>query len=172
MVYINLKQRRFNFTGFLSFLSSHLTNNNNNNWEFILHSFHVEMINCALEFGNVGFWTLVFLSVWIPYVLFTFLESHLSSKFYEEAVLRARGVCEALFFANSFVNPILYKIRIPEFRRARINLISWGRSSTVGQMASWSPETVLWEETNNLDWTLWQVWAVNSGRELHCNCKL
>ena len=68
--------------------------------------------------------TLVSLSVWIPYVLFTFLESHLSRQFSPEGLLRARGVCEALFFANSFVNPILYTIRMPQFRRATINLIT------------------------------------------------
>jgi len=65
--------------------------------------------------------TLVSLSVWISYVLFTFLESYLSRTFSEETILRARGVCEALFFANSFVNPILYTIRVPQFRRASIS---------------------------------------------------
>ena len=68
--------------------------------------------------------TLVSSSVWIPYVLFTFLESHLSRQFSPEALLRARGVCEALFFTNSFVNPILYTFRIPQFRRASINLVT------------------------------------------------
>ena len=87
--------------------------------------------------------TLVSLSVWIPYVLFTFLESHLSHKFSEKAFLRARGVCEALFFANSFVNPILYTIRIPQFRKASINLITCAGNSRGGQMPSMSPETVL-----------------------------
>ena len=72
--------------------------------------------------------TLVSLSVWIPYVLFTFLESHLSRNFSEETILRARGVCEALFFANSFVNPILYTIRMPQFRRASINLLACSRN--------------------------------------------
>ena len=87
--------------------------------------------------------TLVSLSVWIPYVLFTFLESHLSHKFSEKAFLRARGVCEALFFANSFVNPILYTIRIPQFRKASINLITCAGNSRGGQMPSMSAETVL-----------------------------
>ena len=76
--------------------------------------------------------TLVSLSVWIPYVLFTFLESYLSRQFSPEALLRARGVCEVLFFANSLVNPILYTIRIPQFRRASINLITCSRNSRVG----------------------------------------
>lgn len=68
--------------------------------------------------------TLVSLSVWIPYVLFTFLESQLSQNLSVEALLRIRGVCETLFFANSFVNPILYSIRMPQFRKAIIHLVT------------------------------------------------
>ncbi|XP_078364481.1 sphingosine 1-phosphate receptor 1-like [Oculina patagonica] len=79
--------------------------------------------------------TLVSLSVWIPYVLFTFLESHLSEKLSAEALLRTRGVCEALFFANSFVNPILYTIRMPQFRKASIRLITCARHSGIGQIS-------------------------------------
>ena len=86
--------------------------------------------------------TLVSLSVWMPYVLFTFLESHLSRNFSEETILRARGVCELLFFANSFVNPILYTIRMPLFRKASINLITCCRNPRVRQTTSLSPETV------------------------------
>ena len=61
--------------------------------------------------------TLVSLSVWLPYVLFTFLEFKLSRLLSAGALLRLRSVCEVLFFANSFVNPILYTIRMPEFRK-------------------------------------------------------
>ena len=86
--------------------------------------------------------TLVSLSVWIPYVLFTFLESHLSRQFSPEGLLRARGVCEALFFANSFVNPILYTIRIPQFRRASINLITCPAKTGSAQMSSLSLDSV------------------------------
>ena len=86
--------------------------------------------------------TLVSLSVWIPYVSFTFLESHLSRTFSEETILRARGVCEALFFANSFVNPILYTIRIPQFRKASINLITRVGNSGSRQIRSLSLESV------------------------------
>ena len=82
--------------------------------------------------------TLVSLSVWIPYVLFTFLESHLSRQFSPEAVVRARGVCEALFFANSFVNPILYTIRIPQYRRAGINLVTCSAKTWNAQISSLS----------------------------------
>ena len=86
--------------------------------------------------------TLVSLSVWIPYVLFTFLESHLSRQFSLEALLRARGVCETLFFANSFVNPILYTIRIPQFRKASINLITCHAKTGSVQISSLSLESV------------------------------
>ena len=86
--------------------------------------------------------TLVSLSVWIPYVLFTFLESHLSRQFSLEALLRARGVCETLFFANSFVNPILYTIRIPQFRRASINLITCHAKTGSAHISSLSLESV------------------------------
>ena len=86
--------------------------------------------------------TLVSLSVWIPYVLFTFLESYLSRQFSPEALLRARGVCEALFFANSFVNPILYTIRIPQFRRASINLVTCAVKTGTAQTSSLSLDSV------------------------------
>lgn len=79
--------------------------------------------------------TLVSLSVWIPYVMFTFLESQLSRKLSAEALLRTRGVCEALFFANSFVNPVLYTIRMPQFRRASFRLIHCARHSGSGQIS-------------------------------------
>ena len=68
--------------------------------------------------------SLVSLSVWIPYVLFTFLESHVSRQFSPAVILNARGVCEVLFYANSFLNPILYTIKMPHFRKASVNLIT------------------------------------------------
>ena len=68
--------------------------------------------------------TLVSLSVWIPYVLFTFLEFHLSGQFSPAVMFRVRGVCEALLFAHSSLNPILYTNRMPQFRKASINLIT------------------------------------------------
>lgn len=67
--------------------------------------------------------TLVSLTVWLPYVLFTFLELKLTQMLSEEELLRVRSVCEVLFYANSFVNPILYTIRMSEFRRAFCSLL-------------------------------------------------
>ena len=73
--------------------------------------------------------TLVSLSVWIPYLLFTFLESYLSRQFSPAEILRLRGVCEVLLFANSFLNSILYTIRMPQFREASVNLITCAGNS-------------------------------------------
>ena len=69
--------------------------------------------------------TLVSMTVWLPYVLFTFLEMKLTKTFSEEALLRVRSVCEVLFFANSFVNPILYTIRMTDFKKAFTTLIGF-----------------------------------------------
>ncbi|XP_068683653.1 adenosine receptor A3-like [Montipora foliosa] len=68
--------------------------------------------------------TLVSLSVWLPYVLFTFLENPLLRLLSTGALLRLRGICEFLFFANSFVNPILYTIRMPGFRKELRSIVS------------------------------------------------
>ena len=35
-----------------------------------------------------------------------------------------RGACEALIFANSFLTPVLYAIRMPQFKKASINPIT------------------------------------------------
>ena len=79
--------------------------------------------------------TLVSLCVWTPYVFFTFLEEQMTRILSDEALLRLRCICELLFFANSFVNPILYTIRIPEFRRAGIKLITCIKDSPSRQQS-------------------------------------
>ncbi|XP_068683613.1 trace amine-associated receptor 9-like [Montipora foliosa] len=68
--------------------------------------------------------TLVSLSVWLPYVLFTFLETPLLRLLSTGALLRVRSICEFLFYANSFVNPILYTIRMPGFRKELRSIVS------------------------------------------------
>lgn len=73
--------------------------------------------------------TLLSLCVWTPYVFFTFLEEQMTRILSDEALLRIRCICELLFFANSFVNPILYTIRMPEFRKAGIKLITCTKDS-------------------------------------------
>ena len=62
--------------------------------------------------------TIVSLLLWLPYVIACL--SHLKS----ERLLNSLG---ALFFANSFVNVIVYIIRMPEFRKAILELFKRGQ---------------------------------------------
>ena len=57
--------------------------------------------------------TIVSLLMWLPYVIATL------SQLKSERLLNSLG---ALFFANSFVNVIVYTIRMPEFRKAILEL--------------------------------------------------
>ena len=57
--------------------------------------------------------TIVSLLMWLPYVIAAL--SHLKS-------MRLRNSLGALFCANSFVNVIVYTIRMPEFRKAILEL--------------------------------------------------
>ena len=56
---------------------------------------------------------LMSLLMWLPYVIFTF---------FSISFLTVKLAVIALFFANSLANPILYAIRIPEFKRALVSL--------------------------------------------------
>ena len=60
------------------------------------------------------------LLLWLPYVITTFLffAINISSSLSEIARFRWRGGSIFLFYANSFLNPILYTMRMPGFRRA------------------------------------------------------
>ena len=60
------------------------------------------------------------LLLWLPYVVtnFLFLATNISSSLSEIARFRWRGGSIFLFYANSFLNPILYTMRMPGFRRA------------------------------------------------------
>ena len=64
--------------------------------------------------------TLVSLLVWLPYVISTFL--YLTSESFRSlsklTLLRLNYALIALYYANSLVNPILYAVRMREFRRA------------------------------------------------------
>ena len=66
--------------------------------------------------------TIVSLLMWLPYLIFTFviLTGRHSLSF--QQMMRARFCLLLLFYTNSFVNPIIYTIRIPEFRKALIAL--------------------------------------------------
>ena len=68
--------------------------------------------------------TLVSLLLWLPYSIFVFLSwstDILSSlSFQEDFHLKYSLIF--LFFANSLVNPILYTIRMPDFKKALLSL--------------------------------------------------
>ena len=60
------------------------------------------------------------LLMWLPYVITTFLllATNILMSLSDIAFLRLQNVSIILFFANSFLNPILYTMRMPGFRRA------------------------------------------------------
>ena len=69
--------------------------------------------------------TLVSLLMWLPWTLFSFFHFHMryiviSLSFLTSA--RLAFALKALMFANSLVNPIIYTIRMPEFKRALVSL--------------------------------------------------
>ena len=68
--------------------------------------------------------TIVSLLLWLPYLIFTFviLTGRRSLSF--QQMMRVRFILLLLFYTNSFVNPIIYTIRIPEFRKALIALFT------------------------------------------------
>ena len=67
--------------------------------------------------------TIVSLLMWLPHAVFTFLYQTGIIKFLsiQEAV-RLDFSLKILYFMNSLVNPIVYTIRIPEFRKALLLL--------------------------------------------------
>ena len=68
--------------------------------------------------------TLLSLLVWLPYVICTFfyLSSDNFRSFSKSASTRLNYALIVLYHANSLVNPILYAIRMPEFKRALVSL--------------------------------------------------
>ena len=68
--------------------------------------------------------TIVSLLFWLPYLIFTFviLTGRRSLSF--QQMMRVRFILLLLFYTNSFVNPIIYTIRILEFRKALIALFT------------------------------------------------
>ena len=68
--------------------------------------------------------TIVSLLFWLPYLIFTFviLTGRRSPSF--QQMMRVRFILLLLFYTNSFVNPIIYTIRILEFRKALIALFT------------------------------------------------
>ena len=60
------------------------------------------------------------LLMWLPYVITTFLfvATKILMSLSDIAFFRLENVLMILFYANSFLNPILYTMRMPGFRRA------------------------------------------------------
>ena len=80
--------------------------------------------------------TVVSLLMWLPYVVTTFVKfttnSFKSISYQKE--LRLNLALIVLFNANSLVNPILYAIRMPEFRRALISLFRRQQNQMIGNI--------------------------------------
>ena len=66
--------------------------------------------------------TIVSLLLWLPYVVYTFVSFSVLGRFSSLAHFRLRLSFSLLYHTNSLVNPIIYTIRMPEFRRALLVL--------------------------------------------------
>ena len=66
--------------------------------------------------------TLVSLLLWLPYVGYTFVPRSVIHGFSFVTYLRLRLLVSLLYRTNSLVNPIIYTIRMPEFKRALLIL--------------------------------------------------
>ena len=62
--------------------------------------------------------TIVSLLLWLPFVLYSFISFFVLDKIAFLTYLRLRLSFFLLYRTNSLVNPIIYTIRMPEFRRA------------------------------------------------------
>ena len=62
--------------------------------------------------------TIVSLLLWLPFVLHTFVVPSVLDKISSLTYLRLKLSLSLLYHTNSLVNPIIYTIRMPEFRRA------------------------------------------------------
>ena len=69
--------------------------------------------------------TIVSLLLWLPYVVYTFVPYSVLDRLSFVTYLSLRLSFSLLYHTNSLVNPIIYTIRMPEFRRAL--LISFKR---------------------------------------------
>ena len=66
--------------------------------------------------------TIASLLLWLPYVVYTFVSFSVLGRFSSLAHFRLRLSFSLLYHTNSLVNPIIYTIRMPEFRRALLVL--------------------------------------------------
>ena len=80
--------------------------------------------------------TVVSLLMWLPYVVATFVyftTNHFESLSFQKR-LRLNLALIFLFNANSLVNPILYAIRMAEFRRALLSLFRRQQNQLIGNI--------------------------------------
>ena len=80
--------------------------------------------------------TVVSLLMWLPYVVATFVyftTNHFES-LSSRKELRLNLALIFLFNANSLVNPLLYAIRMPEFRRALLALFKRQQNQMIGNI--------------------------------------
>ena len=66
--------------------------------------------------------TIVSLLLWLPYVVYTFVPYSILDRLSFLTYLRLRLSFSLLYRTNSLVNPIIYTIRMPAFRRALLML--------------------------------------------------
>ena len=66
--------------------------------------------------------TLVSLLLWLPYVVYTFVLRSGLVRIFCLTHFRLRLSFSLLYHTNSLVNPIIYTIRMPEFKRALLVL--------------------------------------------------
>ena len=69
--------------------------------------------------------TLISLLMWLPWTLFhffSFFSYHIYISFSRLTYFRVVFALKALMYANSLVNPIIYTIRMPEFKRTFVSL--------------------------------------------------
>ena len=69
--------------------------------------------------------TLVSLLMWLPYIIcsFVLITSANFRSLPDQLLFRLNFSLKVLYYGNSLVNPILYAIRMPEFKRALISLL-------------------------------------------------
>ena len=67
--------------------------------------------------------TTVSLLLWLPYVVDSFVSFSALDRFSFLTYLRLRLSFTLLYHTNSLVNPIIYTIRMPEFRKALLVLL-------------------------------------------------
>ena len=66
--------------------------------------------------------TLVSLLMWLPFTIYSLLLATFQSFLPSRVILRLYHAFIVLFYANSLANPILYAIKMPDFKKALISL--------------------------------------------------